>query len=494
MDEVSARCGGAAVDVRLCPPSRQLQRLPSSKSSTFLATCVRAARCATGATTRCRRQTSARSSSASATEVVSSSSLPCSSRVLTFPRAVDIFKRAQRDRSAWVRLTRSAPASTGGLGRASHTAAQAAGNHSQAAPSSRFCCCCAVLWAAMHIKHVRARRAAGPGIGSGRAGKRLRAWREARARRLVPPAAPAISQIELSGFKSYKHATTGEPLSPNINVVVGANGSGKSNFFHGARAPPLLARPGSSQGQAASIRSSEAWGNCCLAFSLLDVRVHAAIRFVLNDTFTNMRPEERQQLLHVRGELLGARAAGRRGPAVVGADAAAACAAPLLLPAARRRARATPCRRPTWRSSLTTRTGACRCGFTRGGDWRQWGRAPERRAGRQAACCPHPCPPAQVDKDEVRLRRTITKAKDEFQLDRKHIKCAVQRVGARGAGQGEGVSSLRGSAGRLVARPRGRAQQPCARLSRAGWVPAWPGAPVALKAACGGDGVVRVRA
>jgi structural maintenance of chromosome 3 (chondroitin sulfate proteoglycan 6) len=42
------------------------------------------------------------------------------------------------------------------------------------------------------------------------------------------------SQIELSGFKSYKEAATGEPLSEGINVVVGANGSGKSNFFHGA--------------------------------------------------------------------------------------------------------------------------------------------------------------------------------------------------------------------------------------------------------------------
>ncbi|GFH23714.1 SMC hinge domain-containing protein, partial [Haematococcus lacustris] len=64
-----------------------------------------------------------------------------------------------------------------------------------------------------------------------------------------------IKQIELSGFKSYKDAAPSEPFSPRINVVVGANGSGKSNFFH-------------------------------------------AIRFVLNDAFVNMRADERQQLLH----------------------------------------------------------------------------------------------------------------------------------------------------------------------------------------------------
>ncbi|KAL6755734.1 RecF/RecN/SMC N terminal domain-containing protein [Haematococcus lacustris] len=44
-----------------------------------------------------------------------------------------------------------------------------------------------------------------------------------------------MSQIELSGFKSYKDAAPSEPFSPRINVVVGANGSGKSNFFHAIR-------------------------------------------------------------------------------------------------------------------------------------------------------------------------------------------------------------------------------------------------------------------
>ncbi|GAX82234.1 hypothetical protein CEUSTIGMA_g9662.t1 [Chlamydomonas eustigma] len=63
-----------------------------------------------------------------------------------------------------------------------------------------------------------------------------------------------IKQIELCGFKTYKDRLETDLFSPKINVVVGANGSGKSNFFH-------------------------------------------AIRFVLNDV-NSMRVEERQSLLH----------------------------------------------------------------------------------------------------------------------------------------------------------------------------------------------------
>ena len=33
----------------------------------------------------------------------------------------------------------------------------------------------------------------------------------------------------------------------------------------------------------------------------------------------------------------------------------------------------------------------------------------------------HPPTHAQVDRDEVRLRRTISKAKDEYSLDRRHV-------------------------------------------------------------------------
>ena len=54
---------------------------------------------------------------------------------------------------------------------------------------------------------------------------------------------------------SYKEQTVIEPFSPKTNIIVGRNGSGKSNFF-------------------------------------------AAIRFVLSDAYTQMSREERQALLH----------------------------------------------------------------------------------------------------------------------------------------------------------------------------------------------------
>ncbi|KAJ3311366.1 Structural maintenance of chromosomes protein 3 [Boothiomyces sp. JEL0838] len=61
--------------------------------------------------------------------------------------------------------------------------------------------------------------------------------------------------VHQAGFKSYKEQTVMEPFSQKLNVVVGRNGSGKSNFF---------------------------W----------------AIRFVLGDAYSNMTREERQSLLH----------------------------------------------------------------------------------------------------------------------------------------------------------------------------------------------------
>ncbi|KAG0376230.1 Structural maintenance of chromosomes protein 3 [Mortierella sp. AD032] len=64
-----------------------------------------------------------------------------------------------------------------------------------------------------------------------------------------------IKQIIIQGFKSYKNQTVIEPFSGQHNVIVGRNGSGKSNFF-------------------------------------------SAIRFVLSDAYTNMGREERQSLLH----------------------------------------------------------------------------------------------------------------------------------------------------------------------------------------------------
>lgn len=64
-----------------------------------------------------------------------------------------------------------------------------------------------------------------------------------------------IKQITITGFKSYRSATIAGPFSAGHNVVVGRNGAGKSNFFD-------------------------------------------AVRFVLSDTFSNLRAEERVALLH----------------------------------------------------------------------------------------------------------------------------------------------------------------------------------------------------
>jgi structural maintenance of chromosome 3 (chondroitin sulfate proteoglycan 6) len=64
-----------------------------------------------------------------------------------------------------------------------------------------------------------------------------------------------IKQIIIQGFKSYRDQTVIEPFSPKHNVIVGRNGSGKSNFF-------------------------------------------AAIRFVLSDSYTQLSKEDRSRLLH----------------------------------------------------------------------------------------------------------------------------------------------------------------------------------------------------
>ncbi|KAK5949899.1 Structural maintenance of chromosomes protein 3 [Knufia fluminis] len=65
-----------------------------------------------------------------------------------------------------------------------------------------------------------------------------------------------IKQIVIQGFKSYKNQTIVDPFSPKLNVIVGRNGSGKSNFF-------------------------------------------AAIRFVLGDAYASgLSREERQALIH----------------------------------------------------------------------------------------------------------------------------------------------------------------------------------------------------
>lgn len=64
-----------------------------------------------------------------------------------------------------------------------------------------------------------------------------------------------IKQVIIQGFRSYREQTVVEPFSKSHNVIVGRNGSGKSNFFY-------------------------------------------AIQFVLSDEFSHLRHEQRQQLLH----------------------------------------------------------------------------------------------------------------------------------------------------------------------------------------------------
>ncbi|KAL7611996.1 hypothetical protein Lser_V15G05589 [Lactuca serriola] len=64
-----------------------------------------------------------------------------------------------------------------------------------------------------------------------------------------------IKQVIIQGFKSYKEQVATDDFSPKVNCVVGANGSGKSNFFH-------------------------------------------AIHFVISDLFHNLRNEDRHTFLH----------------------------------------------------------------------------------------------------------------------------------------------------------------------------------------------------
>ncbi|BGP54977.1 Structural maintenance of chromosomes protein 3 [Rhodotorula sphaerocarpa] len=67
-----------------------------------------------------------------------------------------------------------------------------------------------------------------------------------------------IKSLKIQGFKSYRDETVVDPFSSGLNLLVGRNGSGKSNFF-------------------------------------------SAIRFVLSDAYTSLSREERQALLHDSG-------------------------------------------------------------------------------------------------------------------------------------------------------------------------------------------------
>lgn len=64
-----------------------------------------------------------------------------------------------------------------------------------------------------------------------------------------------ITRVVIKGFKTYRNETIIDNFSPHHNIVIGSNGSGKSNFF-------------------------------------------AAIRFVLSNDYANLKREERQGLIH----------------------------------------------------------------------------------------------------------------------------------------------------------------------------------------------------
>ena len=64
-----------------------------------------------------------------------------------------------------------------------------------------------------------------------------------------------IREINITGYRSYKELTTIGNFSPKHNVVVGRNGSGKSNFF-------------------------------------------SAIQFVLSNEFNTLNQDQRNNLLH----------------------------------------------------------------------------------------------------------------------------------------------------------------------------------------------------
>ena len=64
-----------------------------------------------------------------------------------------------------------------------------------------------------------------------------------------------IKYVTVQGFKSYRDAVKTDELSPAHNIVVGRNGSGKSNFFN-------------------------------------------AIQFVLSEDFSRLSPEQRQSFIY----------------------------------------------------------------------------------------------------------------------------------------------------------------------------------------------------
>ena len=52
-----------------------------------------------------------------------------------------------------------------------------------------------------------------------------------------------IKQLLVEGFRSYKDQVETDPFSAKVNTIVGANGSGKSNFFQGTARAAAAFRP-----------------------------------------------------------------------------------------------------------------------------------------------------------------------------------------------------------------------------------------------------------
>lgn len=78
-----------------------------------------------------------------------------------------------------------------------------------------------------------------------------------------------IKEVNITGFRSYREGTSIDNFSPRHNVIVGRNGSGKSNFFHG--------------------------------IGDLESRHHSktlAIEFVLGDHYSSLKTEQRMSMLH----------------------------------------------------------------------------------------------------------------------------------------------------------------------------------------------------
>lgn len=99
-------------------------------------------------------------------------------------------------------------------------------------------------------------------------------------------------QIIIQGFKSYKDQTIVEPFDKRHNVVVGRNGSGKSNFFYGKLKCLILFYLFMQYTYLIFHLLKHIYINIFFFFCT------TAIQFVLSDEFTHLRPEQRQGLLH----------------------------------------------------------------------------------------------------------------------------------------------------------------------------------------------------